>query len=133
MEFKLEKKFLFQILKKNKFANSLSFVRSSLKEIKEELESKNEIILKETVLVDLEKYFFNQFNSIKLKWKKLDRSGYLQKKYLNNLEGKYIHVLLKTGDCLGNNQGNLNLYPHQKITHFKKYTHFKYDFSCTNF
>ena len=84
MEFKIEKKFLFQILKKNKFANSLSFARSSLKEIKEELETKNEIILKETVFDDLDKYFFNQFNSIKLKWKKLDRSGYLQKKYLTS-------------------------------------------------
>jgi hypothetical protein len=69
MEFKIENKFLFQILKKNKFAYSLSFARSSLKEIKEELETKNEIILKETV-------FDDQFNSIKLNYKKLDRSGY---------------------------------------------------------
>jgi len=93
----IQKVFFFNLLKKNKFVNSLFFTKNCLKEISEEIEKKNSFILKFPISEQIVKIFFNQFNLIKLNWKKL-KGGHTRKKYLKELEDKYLNLSVNDFD-----------------------------------
>jgi hypothetical protein len=94
LEISIVKMFFFNLLRRKKFKNSLFFTKNSLSDIFKEIEKKYSITLIDSIFnSDRIKFFFKQFNIIKVSWKKL-RGGFKKQKYLEKLQNTFLNFSL---------------------------------------